>query len=234
MPVSPLTGFTRFRDRRSSPCVVVTVISVLMAYKPVANSTLGEWLVERNKPAESPKQVAAIDVVELYGGVQVSDFGPLALKACRERMVQRGLARRHVNQRVNRIRRCFRWGVENELVAPTVLEGLRSVTALKKGRTPAPETLPVQPVPREHVEAVLPHVAKQVACMIQLQLLTGMRPGEVVQMRPGDIDRSGDVWVYRPIHNKTDYRGIDWMKFPNTPLSKQIEIGSARRIGSAS
>jgi integrase len=214
------------------------------ASRQLYDRLLAEWLVERNKPAESPKQVAAIGVVELvaayldfaqgyyrqggqptseyvavrdalkpvvelYGGVQVSEFGPLALKACRERMVQRGLARRHVNQRVNRIRRCFRWGVENELVAPTVLEGLRSVTALKKGRTPAPETLPVQPVLREHVEAVLPHVAKQVACMIQLQLLTGMRPGEVVQMRPGDIDRSGPVWVYRPIHHKTDYRGID-------------------------
>ena len=41
--------------------------------------------------------------------------------------------------------------------------------------------------------------------MVELQRLTGMRPGEVVIMRAGDLDRSGDVWVYAPSRHKTEH-----------------------------
>jgi integrase len=43
--------------------------------------------------------------------------------------------------------------------------------------------------------------------MIELQLLTGMRPGEVCAMRPADVDTTGAVWVYRPGQHKLAYRG---------------------------
>jgi hypothetical protein len=38
--------------------------------------------------------------------------------------------------------------------------------------------------------------------MIRLQLLAAMRPGEVCVIRPCDVDRSGDVWEYRPRKHK--------------------------------
>ena len=142
---------------------------------------------------------------DLYARVAVREFGPLALKAVRQRMVDRGLSRREINKRIGRIRRIFKWGVENELVPPSVLHGLQAVAPLKKGRTPARETEPVRPVPNEHVDAVLPHVSRQVAAMMCLQRLAGMRPGEVVVMRPCDVDRSAEVWVYKPQRHKTGY-----------------------------
>ena len=40
-----------------------------------------------------------------------------------------------------------------------------------------------------------------------LQWHTGMRSGEVRIMRPIDIDRRGEVWVYRPSKHKNDWRG---------------------------
>jgi integrase len=43
--------------------------------------------------------------------------------------------------------------------------------------------------------------------MIQLQRLTGARPGEVCSMRACDIDMSGKVWLYRPAQHKTRHRG---------------------------
>ncbi len=43
--------------------------------------------------------------------------------------------------------------------------------------------------------------------MAELQRLTGMRPGEVCQFRFGDVDLTGEVWVYRPIQHKTRHRG---------------------------
>jgi integrase len=74
------------------------------------------------------------------------------------------------------------------------------------GRTEAPEGEPVRPVPEEHVAAVLPHLFRQVKAMVELQTLTGMRPGEVCVMRTCDVDRSGRLWTYKPGSHKTAYR----------------------------
>jgi integrase len=144
---------------------------------------------------------------DLYGGTRVADFGPLALKAVRLRMINAGLCRTEINRRINRIRRVFKWGVEDELVPANVLHALQAVAPLKRGRTIAPESEPVLPVPDADVDAVLPHVARQVAVMIQLQRLTAMRPGEVVLLRPCDVDRTGSVWIYTLTEHKTAYRG---------------------------
>jgi integrase len=135
---------------------------------------------------------------ELYGHTLAKDFGPLSLKSVREKMIEAGLCRGVVNQRIGRVRRMFRWCVENELVPPSVLEGLRAVRGLEKGRSRARETEPVKPVPLAWVEAVLPLVRPVVVAMIRLQLHSGMRPGEVVRLRALDIDMIGKVWFYRP------------------------------------
>jgi integrase len=41
--------------------------------------------------------------------------------------------------------------------------------------------------------------------MIQLQLLTGMRPGQVTVMRTGDLDRTSEIWSYVPQRHKTEH-----------------------------
>src|SRR5262249_13518679 len=135
----------------------------------------------------------------------------LALKAVRQLMVsgythlkygqQEPLSRGVVNHRTNRIRRMFKWAVENELVPPSVLHGLQAVRGLQRGRTGAREPAPIEPVHAATVEATLPYLNRHVAAMTQLQRLTGMRPGEVCMMRACDVDTSGDVWLYRPGSN---------------------------------
>jgi len=154
---------------------------------------------------------------QLYGHTLARDFGPLALKAIRELMVkgyehpnygpQEALSRGVVNQRIGRVRRMFRWGVENEMGPPSVLHGLQAVKGLSKGRSAARETEPVKPVPEAFVYAVLPHLRPRVRAMVRLQRLTGMRPGEVVVMRACDLDMTGRVWMYRPAKHKTAWRG---------------------------
>lgn len=145
----------------------------------------------------------------LYGDVPAGEFGPLALKACREAMIGKGLCRTTINGYVSRIRQVFRWAVGNELVPGHVHQALLAVPGLKRGRTLAKEPEPVRPVDGGAMEAVLPHVARQVAAMIRLQWLTGMRPQEVVQMRMVDIDRGGRVWIYRPRDHKVEHHGMD-------------------------
>ena len=52
---------------------------------------------------------------ELYGHTAVQEFGPKALKSVRQHMLDRGLCRRTINQRIARLIRVFRHGVENEM-----------------------------------------------------------------------------------------------------------------------
>jgi integrase len=139
----------------------------------------------------------------LYGRTTASGFGPLALKAVRQRMIDDGLCRTEINKRVGRVKRVFAWGVENELIPASVFHGLQAVKGLARGRSEARESEPVKPVPEAFVDALEGHVAPQVWAMIQLQRLTGMRPGEVTVMRTCDLDTSGTVWIYTPEKHKT-------------------------------
>jgi hypothetical protein len=100
--------------------------------------------------------------------------------------------------------RVFKWAVENELVPPDVHHGLEAESGLRKGRSRAPEREKVKPVPDALVDAIRPHIARQVWAMIQLQRLTDMRPGEVMIMRSYALDTSGNVWVYIPNRQKTE------------------------------
>ena len=144
---------------------------------------------------------------DLYGRTNAGDFGPLRAKALREKMVAAGWSRSYVNAQMQRLRRVFRWGVENEMVPPSVAQGLQAVAALRKGKTEARETDPVKPVPDAAIDAVLPHLSRQVRAMVELQAITGMRPHEVCELRTGDIDRAASPWVYAPRRHKTEHHG---------------------------
>lgn len=114
-----------------------------------------------------------------------------------------------INQRVGRIKRIFKWGVCRQAVSPMIYHGLMAVEGLKRGRTSARETPKRRPVDERDVYAILPYTTPVIAAMIKLQLLTGMRPGELVIMRPCDIDRNGEVWHYCPDKHKTQYLGSE-------------------------
>jgi integrase len=184
----------------------LTVVEVLAAFKRYADDYY-------RHPGGSPtgEQVsfhaAMRPLKDLYAGTSAADFSPLKLKAVRAKMIEQKWSRPYINQQINRIRHIFKWAVAEELVPSHVLEGLRAVAPLKAGRCSAPEPEPVKPVPLEYVDAVLLHVSSPVAAMIRLQLLTGMRPGEVVVMRGCDIDTTGELWVYRPVAHKTLHHG---------------------------
>jgi integrase len=153
-------------------------------------------------------KLALRPVCHLFGSLPADEFGPLALKAVRKLMVegynhplyghQNRLSRGVVNQRIGRVRRMFKWGAENEMVPSSVLHGLQAVRGLQRGRSDARENEPVRPVHPDLVEKTLPRMSRQVAAMVRLQLLAGMRPGEVVLLRACDLDVTGNVWLYRP------------------------------------
>jgi len=128
----------------------------------------------------------------LFGAKPAREFGPLALKAARQLMIngyhhpkfgpQAALARGVLNQRIGRLRRVFKWAVANEMVPPSVLQGLQAVGGLQRGRSTARETKRIKPVSEAAVEDTLPYLNRFVAAMVRVQLLTGARPGEICIM----------------------------------------------------
>lgn len=168
----------------------------------------------------------------LYGDTPAEEFGPLRLKAVRQSMVDGSwltmeekagrkaaghkatCCRRTTNQRVSKICRAFRWAVGEELLPPSVYQALRSVPGLRVGRSEAAERPDVPPVPDSVVDATLPFLGAVVRAMVELQRLTGMRPGEVCKLCPGMVDRDGlkvdgtEVWVIRfGRKHKTGWQG---------------------------
>ena len=159
----------------------------------------------------------------LYGKTPAAEFGPLKLKAVRAEMlkpreaidaqtghktIRPGWCRTHVNRQIKRIRQVFGWGVSEELIPATTYQALLTVRAIPKGRTDARESAPVRPVPDDVVAATLPHLSPIVRAMVELQRLTGARPGEVCAMRTRDIEKRDGVWVYRPRQHKTAQHDI--------------------------
>jgi integrase len=142
----------------------------------------------------------------LYGLIPISKFGPVALKAVRQRMIENGWTRRTINNSVVRLRHMFKWGVENELVSPITLQALQAVQGLQAGRCDAPDPAPIEPVAEATIEKTLEHLSPVLQAMIRLQLLTGMRPGEVCLLRPCDLMmQMNGIWVYRPQSHKTEH-----------------------------
>jgi integrase len=187
------------------PVGQMTVNELIAAYLPFAD----EYYRKRGQPTGECEAIgyALKPLRRLYGPVAVSEFGPLALKNVRETMIEANLCRREINKRMGRVVRMFKWGVENELVPAMTHHALSQVRGLSRGRTKARESIPVKPVSEEHVAAIRDHVSRQVWSMIQLQRTTGMRPGEVCQIRVGELDRSQAVWIYRPGSHKTEHHG---------------------------
>ena len=191
---------------------------------------------KRGEPTDSLHGIkqAMRPLRRLYGDTAAAKFSPLDLKAVRQSLIDlrwtpaeakkdekrkkkeppataagpptRRLSRGTINKRIDTVKRIFRWGVGEELVPPAVLEALEAVDGLKKGRTEAPEGKKVKPANEAAVEATLAELSPTVANMIRLQQLTGCRPGEICILRPGDVDRSGEIWEYVPDSHKTEHQ----------------------------
>jgi integrase len=183
----------------------LSVNELILAYVKFADT----YYVKDGRPTVEPTNIRLILrlVRRLYGTTAAADFGPIALRAVRDEMIRVGNCRSEINRRVGRVVRMFKWGVSEELVPPSVYEALRTVPGLREGHSAAREKPPVKPVSDEQIDAVEPFVSRQVWAMIALQRLTGMRPGEVVFMRTGDLDMSADVWTYRPSRHETEHHG---------------------------
>jgi len=154
-------------------------------------------------------KAACRELVRLYGCLPAAAFDAQALETVRTAMIAKGWARTTTNRMVGRIVALFKFGARSKLVAAGVHAELTTLHPLRRGRSAARESDPVLPVADCAVDAIRPHVSRQVWAMVELQRLTGMRSGEVCRMRGADLETSAETWLYRVPGHKTEHHGAE-------------------------
>ena len=223
----------------------------------VAEVCLSFWTHAQTHYVKNGKPTSEIEgfrsclriVRSLYGESPAKKFGPLALKAVRAAMVEgdpkakdskgnlkprKPWSRTVCNHQISRIRRVFKFAVENELIEVSVLSALQAVQPLLAGRTEAHDNPKRHAVDQDKIEAVKSRVRPLVRDLIDLQILTGARSGELLGLTAGMIDRTNQTWKAVITDHKTVHHGQVRM-IPFGPkaqliLTKYLQADQAKRL----
>lgn len=161
-------------------------------------------------PTREPEMVAYAmrPVLDLFEDLAVDALTPTMLREARQRWIDEGLSITTVNDRTKKVQRVWRWMVSCEIASPSTLVALRAVEPLRLGRCDAAAPRLVQPIDEDSVARTCQHLPPTLQAMVWVQFWSGMRSGDLVQMRPGDIDTRSDVWIYRPVTYKTQHHDV--------------------------
>ena len=172
---------------------------------------------------------------KLFPDKFANDFRIRDLEMFRDSLQEAGFERKgehqeytrtYLNKAVNRVKTIFSWGVTKEMVSAEACSRLKFLPPLRRGRTTAPEPPSRHLIPDSDYTAVCEFLPSYYLDIVTILRLTGMRPSELANMRIGDIDKSGDVWLYHPEHHKTEYRGnhraVPFGKKVQTVLEKHL------------
>ena len=152
---------------------------------------------------------------ELFGETPISEFGPLRL---RQVLLDKGWSVGFVNRGVKRLRQVVKWSISLELCPASVLDALATVTSLKD---PTAGSRARHAVPEADLQAVRDVLKEFHRDLFDLLRLTGCRSGELVGLKVGDIDRSGDFWRADLSKHKTSHFGKTRTLF-FSPSAQQI------------
>lgn len=174
---------------------------------------------KNGKPTQQRSMFALIgrELGEFAGHLPVTKVTEATLVSWRDQIERNPeLTRRGINRKIQAALQVFKWGRARGLVPKPVWADISCIEPLKRGEVgERPENgRPRRAVSVEEVEQVVVHCCRQVAAMLRLQALCGMRPGEVIAMRWSDIDKEGidgdttGSWLYTvPGGGKTGHHG---------------------------
>ncbi|NBW79703.1 MAG: site-specific integrase [Betaproteobacteria bacterium] len=197
--IAPLLGLVAASHQERQPNLVKHVTA---AYRQHCE----KYYIDDAEARRKANRVS-VDVENVAGMARATEFGPVLLGKVREGWIAEGLSRTYINSLTNLVIRMFKWAVRAELIESDVHLRLRTIEPLRRGHTTAKENSPVRAVNIEHVRATFEHLSPVLKAMLRVHLATGMRPSELCSMRPCDIDRSGETWLYTPQRHKCSNRG---------------------------
>lgn len=125
------------------------------------------------------------------------------------------LTRKGINRKVTGLLAIAKWGRARGFVPRDVALDCAAIVPLKQGECGSrPERGRERRAPTfDEIEKVAAAAPRQVAAMIRLQALTGMRPGEACALRWCDVDKKGPTvdqvptWIYTVEGAKTAHHG---------------------------
>lgn len=113
-----------------------------------------------------------------------------------------------VNGRLRIIKQMYRWARSQGMVSREAAVDVSLTEPIRANSGEAKRPKIVKPVPMDIIQQTLAACPKTVADMIRVQMLTGMRSGEMCDMRPCDIDATDKAcWVYAPRRHKMEHKG---------------------------
>ena len=65
-------------------------------------------------------RIALRHLRKLYGHTPAAEFGPLALKALRQYLIDRNDSRKYIGHHIDRVKRLYKWAVEHKIVPPNI------------------------------------------------------------------------------------------------------------------
>ncbi len=162
----------------------LSLAEVLLAYMTHAKAYYGTGSssdFHRMKPVVKAARI-------LYGNEPAISFGHVQFKAVREslmkpipvsnvpktdpkRKAKIIRSRVYVNRSMARLLRIFKWAASEGMLPPEIYAALKIIEPLKAGRTKAPETRRILPVPQDLVDRTLTILVPVVADMVRFQLL---------------------------------------------------------------
>lgn len=157
-------------------------------------------------------QIVLRFIRETYGHLPPAEFGPLRFENYRQSLADQGLSRAVVKRKSNYVLRMFQQAVKFELIPVEFWQRLLAVGPVEMDCKPPKK---VRPVEDSIVKATQKELTPVLCDMVEVHRLIGARPSEVCNIRPCDIDRSEEIWIYTPSSHKTEKYGH----------SRQIQIG---------
>lgn len=185
--------------------VAIVEREVLLSIKKLATEFLNNLSKNFSPTSQEPIPIrrSILQMVEFQGEADATKYSPARLIELRQHWIERGLSVSTINKYHNYILQMFQWASIMDRLNATIWHGLKAVPKLKPLRSPAKDPKKVEPVDRKHVDAIQPFVSVTVWNIIQMQLFTGMRSGEVLSMTLRQINNN----VYFPQQHKNKWRG---------------------------
>ena len=109
-----------------------------------------------------------------------------------------------------------------EIVPASTYHALMTLEPLKRHRSEARETKKVVPVDWKTVQAAIAYMPRYIAGLVLLQWWSAMRPSEALTIRMRDIDRTGKVWLYRPVRHKSKHHDRERVIVLVDPIAGQF------------
>ena len=173
------------------------------------------------------------ELAQLFTELPCNEFSSTELEGYQCWMANKSLSRTTIRGKLRVVRMMFRWAAKKKKCPKDVWESLLTVDNLKKGRSSAKEPKHINPVSLDVMNKTLEFCGPMIRNIILLQFHGGMRPEEVLTMKPCEIHRIGDVWKYVPAHHKNENKELPRNIFLG-PKAQAVLLPYLEQMGSQS